>query len=70
MSVEEIRKVFEEELGPELREMRRILANINRRPEIKCEIDQIRADSAIQRIEWMQHSSLLEARISRLEPTR
>jgi hypothetical protein len=66
MSVEEIRKVFEEELGPELREMRRILSNIKRRLEIK----QIRADSAIQRNERMRRSSVFEARISALEAAK
>jgi hypothetical protein len=70
MSIQEIRQALDEELGPELREMRRLLTNMKRRLEFREEIDRIREDSALQRMEWMRRSSVLEARISALEAAR
>jgi hypothetical protein len=66
MSVEEIRQVLEGELGPELREMRRILSKMMRRLDFKEEIDRIRVDTALQRLEFIQQSRTLERRISAL----
>jgi hypothetical protein len=67
MSVEEIRQVFEQELGPELREMRRMLSKPKRRLELREKIEQIRLDTALRRIEFSQRSRTLERRISTLE---
>ncbi|HEY1159061.1 MAG TPA: hypothetical protein VGE83_00430 [Terracidiphilus sp.] len=67
MSVEEIRQVFEEELGPELREIQTILSRIQRRLEFSEEIERIRLDTAARRIESIQFFRALETRISALE---
>jgi hypothetical protein len=67
MSMQEIRQVFEEELGPELREMRRLLTNIKRRLDFREEIDRIRLDTGLRRLEFLRESQMLEARITALE---
>jgi hypothetical protein len=67
MSIQEIRRVFEEELGPELREMRRLLSNMKRRSEFREEIDSIRLDTELRRFEFLSQSRILDARITAIE---
>jgi hypothetical protein len=67
MSVEQIRKVFEEELGPELRKRHKVLSSLRKRLGLREEIERIRLGTEIRRIESIQYFHTLETRISALE---
>jgi hypothetical protein len=67
MSVQEIRQVFEEELGPELGEIHAILSRLQRRLATGDEVERIRLETALRRMESVQFFRALETRISALE---
>jgi hypothetical protein len=65
--VEETRQVLQDFLAPELREIRGQFAVVDKRLEAMEEINRIRYEAIVQRLELIQQSFAFDKRISSLE---
>ena len=65
--VEDVRQVMQDFLAPELRELRGQLTVLDRRIDANEEINRIRFEAIIQRLETIQQSFAFDKRISNLE---
>jgi len=65
--IEEIRRVYEEELVSRLRSIRSAISLVNIRPESREATNQLLHENILQRLECIQQSVILHRRISALE---
>jgi uncharacterized protein YfkK (UPF0435 family) len=65
--VEDVRQVLQDFVAPELREIRGQLAALNQRIEAADEINRVRYENLVQRLELIQQSFAFDKRISELE---
>lgn len=64
---EDVRQVLQDFIAPELREIRGQLTAIGQRVEASEEVNRIRYDNLVQRLEFIQQSFAFDKRISELE---
>lgn len=64
---EDVRQVLQDFIAPELREIRGQLTAIGQRVEASEEVNRIRYDNLVQRLELIQQSFAFDKRISELE---
>ncbi len=65
--VEDVRQVLQDFLAPELREIRGQFAVVDKRLDAMEEINRIRYEAIVQRLELIQQSFAFDKRISSLE---
>jgi hypothetical protein len=65
--VEETRQLVQDFLAPELREIRSQFATIDKRLDAMDEMNRVRFESIVQRLELIQQSFAFDKRISSLE---
>jgi hypothetical protein len=65
--VEDVRQVLQDFLAPELREIRGQFAAIDKRLDAMEEVNRVRYEAVIQRLELIQQSFAFDRRISSLE---
>lgn len=65
--MEDVRQVLQDFIAPELREIRGRLTAIGQRVEASEEVNRIRYDNLVQRLELIQQSFAFDKRISELE---
>ena len=65
--VEDVRQVLQDIIAPELREIRGQLTAIGQRIEAAEEVNRIRYENLVQRLELIQQSFAFDKRISELE---
>ncbi len=65
--VEDDRQVLQDFLAPELREIRGQLAAVDKRLDIIEEMNRVRFEALVQRLEQIQQSFAFDKRISNLE---
>ena len=65
--VEDVRQVLQDFLAPELREIRAQLAAVDKRLDIIDEMNRVRYEAIVQRLEQIQQSFAFDKRISNLE---
>jgi len=65
--VEDVRQVLQDFVAPELREIRGQLTAVGQRLEAAEEVNRIRYDNLVQRLELIQQSFAFDKRISELE---
>jgi hypothetical protein len=65
--VEDVRQVLQDFLAPELREIRGQLTGLNKRLDSIEEVNRVRYEAIVQRLEQIQQSFAFDKRISNLE---
>jgi hypothetical protein len=65
--VEDVRQVLQDFLAPELREIRGQLASLDKRFDAGEEVNRIRYEAVVQRLEQIQQSFAFDKRIYNLE---
>jgi hypothetical protein len=65
--IEDVRQVLQDFLAPELREIRGLFAAIDKRLDGMEEMNRVRFESIVQRLEIIQQSFAFDKRISSLE---
>ena len=65
--VEDVRQVLQDLVAPELREIRGQITALNQRMDAAEEINRIRYENLVQRLELIQQSFAFDKRISELE---
>jgi hypothetical protein len=65
--VEDVRQVLQDFLAPELREIRGQFAVIDKRLDAMDEVNRVRFEALVQRLEQIQQSFAFDKRISNLE---
>jgi predicted RND superfamily exporter protein len=65
--VEDVRQVLQDFLAPELREIRGQLTSLDKRLDAIEEVNRVRFEAVIQRLEQIQQSFAFDKRISNLE---
>jgi hypothetical protein len=65
--VEDVRQVLQDFLAPELREIRGQFAVIDKRLDSMDEVNRVRFEAIVQRLEQIQQSFAFDKRISNLE---
>jgi hypothetical protein len=65
--VEDVRQVLQDFLAPELREIRGQLAAVDKRLDIIEEMNRVRFEALVQRLEQIQQSFAFDKRTSNLE---
>jgi hypothetical protein len=65
--IEDVRQVLQDFLAPELREIRGQFAAIDKRLDGMEEVNRVRFESIVQRLEIIQQSFAFDKRISNLE---
>ena len=65
--VEDVRQVLQDFLAPELREIRAQLAAVDKRLDTIDEMNRVRYEAIVQRLEQIQQSFAFDKRISNLE---
>jgi len=65
--VEDVRQVLQDFLAPELREIRGQLTGLDKRLDSIEEVNRVRYEAIVQRLEQIQQSFAFDKRISNLE---
>jgi hypothetical protein len=65
--IEDVRQVLQDFLAPELREIRGQFSAIDKRLDAMEEVNRVRFESIVQRLEIIQQSFAFDKRISNLE---
>ena len=65
--VEDVRPVLQYFLAPKLREIRGQLTSLDKRLDAIVEVDRVRFEAVVQRLEQIQQSFAFDKRISNLE---
>ena len=66
-AIEDVRQVVQDCLAPELREIRGQLTGLDKRLDAIEEVNRIRFEALVQRLEQIQQSFAFDKRISNLE---